>query len=153
MFTIHDIMNLAIQIEKNGEAVYRKAAEEADTKHLQESFFWLADQELEHRGSFQALKQRQPVRGDALLSEEMGGTILQKVLGAQTFSLEDEQFFSGLTMAALIERAREFENDTILFYELIMGVIDDSGTIKILEHIIGEEHRHVERLEELLTLP
>ena len=151
MFSIHDILSLAIRIESNGEAVYRKAAEKAELKLLQESFLWLADQELEHRESFQALKQRQPaLTGDALLSEEMGGTILQKVLGSQSFSLQAEQFSGQLTTDALIERAREFENDTILFYELILGVIDDSRTKEILEHIIGEEYRHVERLEELL---
>ena len=45
MFTINEILNMAIQIEKNGEAVYRKSIEQISDPKLVSLLEWMADEE------------------------------------------------------------------------------------------------------------
>jgi len=82
--------------------------------------------------------------------EEMGKTMLQRVLGDQTFSLTNVDFSKIDQIEDLIELAIEFERDTVLFYEMIESFIDDEQTKDHLKKIIHEEERHVQVLEELL---
>ena len=44
MFTVADIRNIAIQIEYNGEATYRRAAELADDMLIVQALLWMADE-------------------------------------------------------------------------------------------------------------
>jgi rubrerythrin len=42
----------------------------------------------------------------------------------------------------------EFEQDTVLFYELIAPFIEDEETRGHLQRVIAEEKRHIDRLRE-----
>jgi rubrerythrin len=47
----------------------------------------------------------------------------------------------------------EFENDTILLYEMLESLITDEETAEKLSLIIGEERTHISELQELLPDP
>ena len=49
MFTLNEIYDLAIQIEKNGEDYYREAEKKVSETSLKDQFLRLADQEAKHK--------------------------------------------------------------------------------------------------------
>jgi rubrerythrin len=150
MFTIGEIIDLAIQVEQNGEALYRDAMAKVPKKELQSLLLWLADQESEHTRWFRTLGEtvRKTV-GDPEL-EEMGRQIFRSILGDQAFSLQEVDFTKISKIRDLLEKAVEFEKDTILLYEMLGGFIDDQKTHRHLESIIREEKHHVEVLEDFV---
>jgi rubrerythrin len=78
----------------------------------------------------------------------MSGSILQGILGDQSFSLKEADLSKIDSMEALIQLAIEFEKDSILFYEMIGSFIEDTETSEKLNEIIAEENRHIELLED-----
>ena len=52
MFAIKEIIDMAIRIEKNGEAVYRSAMEKISNPALVSLLEWMADEEDSHRQKF-----------------------------------------------------------------------------------------------------
>jgi rubrerythrin len=148
MFSIGDIIDLAIQIEENGERVYRTAVDKVPNPSLASLLQWLADEEAKHIRWFSELREvanNTPIDPQV---EEMGKNILRSVVGEQSFSL-DEADFSRIDMVKeLLRLAIEFENDTILFYEMIQTFVQDEETLDQLKQIIEEETRHIGLLEE-----
>jgi rubrerythrin len=78
----------------------------------------------------------------------MGSSILQSILGDQSFSLKEADLSKIDSVEAYIQLAIEFEKDSILFYEMIGSFIEDTETSEKLNEIIAEENRHIELLED-----
>ena len=150
MFTLSEIIDLAIRIEKNGENAYRKAQEEVSNPSLASMLQWLAEEEVEHVKWFTQLKEKTATLAEDPKLEEMGKAILQGVLGDQAFSIKDADFSKIEDINSLLELSVEFEKDTVLFYEMLSAFIDDEETLSQLDKIIEEEKRHVQLLEEFL---
>jgi rubrerythrin len=150
MFTLGEIIDLAIRIEKNGENTYRKAQEEVSNPSLASMLQWLAEDEVEHEKWFARLKEEVETTEEDPKLEEMGKAILQGVLGDQAFSIKDADFSRIEDINSLLELSVEFEKDTILFYEMLSAFIDDKETLRQLDKIIEEENRHVQVLEDFL---
>ena len=148
MFSIREVFDLAIQIEKNGEQYYRDARKKISNPSLSSLLEWLADQEEKHLSWFSERKERLETNGDDLELAEMSGSILQGILGDQSFSLKEADLSKIDNVEVLIQLAIEFEKDSILFYEMIGSFIEDSETSEKLNEIIAEENRHIELLEE-----
>jgi rubrerythrin len=151
MFTTHEILDLAIQVEKNGEAVYREAQQHMKDRGLASLFAWLADEETKHAEWFSELKNK--VKSDDVdpALQEMGQTILRDVLGDQSFSLKEVNLSQLADTGQILEKAIEFEKDTVIFYEMIGSFVEDEGTLAHLQSIIEEEKRHVQALRDLLS--
>jgi len=148
MFTLGEIIDLAIQIEKNGEKSYRKAQFQTSNVSISSMLKWLADDEAEHEKWFINMKKEIDEKIEDPRLEEMGKEILTSVLGKQAFSMDDVDFSKIDNITALLELSIEFENDTILFYEMIKDFIDDSKVMAGIDKIIEEENKHVKKLEE-----
>lgn len=48
MFSANELLDLAIKLEKNGEAVYRDAIEKIPNPELVRLLEWMADEEVKH---------------------------------------------------------------------------------------------------------
>ena len=149
MFSLGEIVDLAIQIEKNGEQSYRKAQKEVASQEQASILEWLADDEKEHEKWFVEMKKEINEKIEDPKLEEMGREILNSVLGEQAFSMDDADFSRIKDIDTLFEISLEFEKDTILFYEMIKDFIDDGKILAGIDRIIKEENKHVKRLEEL----
>ncbi len=148
MFSIREVFDLAIQIEKNGEQYYRDAMKKISNPSLSSMLEWLADEEEKHQSWFSERKETLETKGDDLELAEMSGSILQSILGDQSFSLKEADLSKIDSVEALIQLAIEFEKDSILFYEMIGSFIEDSETSEKLNEIIAEENHHIELLED-----
>ena len=150
MFTLGEIIDLAVRIEKNGENVYRKGQKEVSDPALSSMLQWLADDELEHEKWFMQFKNGMDKTGEDPELDEMAKTILGGVLGEQAFSLQDSDFSTIEGVQRLLGLSLEFEKDTVLFYEMLSAFIDDEQTLSQLKKIIEEENRHVQVLKDFI---
>jgi rubrerythrin len=150
MFSIDDVLDLAVQIEENGEKLLRKAQSKTTHPELNTIFRWLADEEVEHAKSVSSLKPTLGKTVDVSELETMGRDLLRDILGEESFSLKDVELSKIEGAEALILRMIEFENDTALFYEMIRSVVSDPKTIIIIDEIISQEKQHARTLEQFL---
>ena len=150
MFSLKDIIELAIQIENNGERVYRSTIEKISDPSLVSLLQRLADEEAEHAEWFIELKKKVKKTINDPKLEEMGKTILLDVIGEQSFSLAYVDFSEIQHVKDLFELSIEFEKDTVLFYEMLHPFIEDKDVEQQLNTIITEENRHIRKLQEFL---
>lgn len=151
MYSAEEVVELAVNTEKNGKAFYESAADSAKDKELKDLFGFLAIQEDSHRKRFEALRGRteklmQPADVEettkylnAIVSSEffMGNN---KALGKAKKAKSREE---------LLSFALQFEKETLLFFTEI-SELSEGTTRDVLEEIIKEEKRHVRVISELM---
>lgn len=152
MFTTKDMLDIAIRFEKNGEAVYRKALKQLANRDMAEMLKWIADEEVRHREWFTKIRDSVDADEDSPLPDEISQDLFQEFIGKQAFSLEDVDFRRTRSPGELIEIFIEFEQDTILFYELIEPFVQEKKASAQLRAIITEEKEHIRKLAELLDM-
>jgi rubrerythrin len=151
MFSLKDIIDIAVQVEQNGERVYRSAAEKIENSSLRSLLRWLADEEVKHKEWFAALKDKIADTGEHPEQEKFGRALLQNAVGTHSLALEDADFSAIEQVQDLINLVMEFENDTVLFYKMLQPLIEDQKTLEQLHTIIQEEEEHSRRLNEVLS--
>jgi rubrerythrin len=147
MFTLNDICDIAIQIERNGERIYREAGKRSDDLRMAQLFNWMADEERRHGQWFQDLRLPSRVSPEHEEIESMGRSLLQEMMENQSFSLEDNRMLTVIDLSSLLDLSIEFEQDTIMFYEMLRSFIDEAETGEQLDRVIAEELGHVRQLE------
>ncbi len=151
MFTLTDIKNVAIQIEKNGEKTYREAAEKAADPDISRVLHKMADDEKRHATWLAAIPVTKEITEEQRELEAVGKTILQEMVRDKTFSLNAEQLANSADLKELFAQSLGFEKDTILFYEMLSSFIEDEEAREKFALILEEERRHCVELELLLT--
>jgi rubrerythrin len=146
LFSIKDIIDMAVQIERNGEKVYRDACSKMKDPALISLLNWLADEEAAHADWFRRLEKTvfKPIADPKL--EKMGRDILVGMLGKQSFSLDTTDLTTAQNVKDLMAMAVEFEEDTMLFYEMLRPFVEDDHTKAQLDKIIEEEAEHIQKL-------
>jgi rubrerythrin len=148
VFSVREILDLAVQLERNGERFYREAMKRFLDPTLLRLLQWTAEEEVKHAEWFSKRKELLG-QGEGDL-KEIESTLLVEILGDQTFSLKETDFSTIHDVRKMIEVAVEFEKDTILFYEFIQSLGEDKETSGELEEILEEERRHIQNLEQYL---
>lgn len=151
MFTAHEILDLAIQLEENGEAVYREAAGQASNADIRELLLWVAEEEVKHTRWFTELKQEIQSRSINPFMEEMSRKVFGGIIGDKSFSHREVNFAEIERTEDLIKILVEFEKDTVIFYETLIPFIEDNHTLQYVTKIIAEETDHIKKLHELLA--
>lgn len=149
MFSEREILEIAIRMEKNGEHEYRRAAGELSDQTLVESLEWMADEEREHGNFFSGLLEELEARAKSHFGEELDAAFLKDLIGGSSLSLKTVDFNDVESVAELLKIYIGFEEDSILFYEMITPMIDNLDTRFQVERIVTEERGHVKRLKEL----
>lgn len=151
MFTAEEVLNMAIRLEQNGEAVYRRAMKKISDPELLEMLEWISREEVKHAEWFQTLKENLSKSPENPISEEMHREMFEEMIGGQSFSLREVDFSQIDGMDELIGVFIEFEEDTVLFYEMLQPFIQEEEPLNQLKAIIAEEKRHIRRLREFLA--
>lgn len=145
-----DLFDIAIKMEKNGEAVYVDSVSKMQQKNLKSLLQWMADEEARHRKWFKEQKNRLTIKIDEANLKEMVPGVLQQMMGEKTLSLDDIDFSQLENITDLLNTFIDFEEDTIMFYEMLETFIEDSAVINGLDLIVNEEKKHVEKLREMI---
>ena len=157
VFNADEIFEMAIRIENNGAAFYRKAAGlQSDTKN-QKFLESLANMEDQHKRIFTEMrttlteKDKSPKVFDpydevsqylAAMADNMGGE------GSPSVA---ESLTGNETLEEILQTAVGLEKDSILFYLGIKDLIPSQTGQDRIDGIIKEERRHVIQLSNLLN--
>ena len=153
VFTVGQALQMAMQIEKQGEVYYRASAARAADSQVQDVFRELAHQEQLHHVAFQTMRDRLGGAADApALADDEYGNYLQA-------TLENHLFIGADVALAVAKKAEDaelalqgaigFEKDTLLFYYDLRDIMDEDDR-GVLTNIIGEEKSHVQKLASML---
>jgi len=149
-FSADEIFTIAEQLERNGAAFYRQAANAVNDPNSRTLLNDLAAMEVEHEKTFQSLR--------ALLTEkEKESTVFDPTGEAVLYlrALADSRVFFEKkidlsSMEAIFKAAIEAEKDSIVFYlGMKDGVPENLGRDRI-ETIIKEEMGHIRFLSSKL---
>jgi rubrerythrin len=151
MFNAHDILDIAIRLENNGEKNYLDARQHTADEKLKDLLAWVAREEQSHAQWFNNLKTQLLQDKDHHLMEELSRALVEDVVQQQAFSLQEVDFKAIRSPAEMIRTFVGFEEDTIAFYELLKTFIEDPVVARQLEQIIDEEKKHVLQLQKMLS--
>jgi len=157
-YNIDEVFEIAEQIERNGAAFYRKAAEIAGSDSIRELFNDLAEQEDEHLRTFAEMRKKlvpQEASVAVYDKDEIVAIYLQALAGSEVFntSQKPEDLLSGNESASdVLHLAIRKERDSIIYYAAVRSLMDSDENKGKVEQIIREEQKHLEdltaRLEE-----
>jgi rubrerythrin len=150
MFTLRDLLDIAVKLEENGEAVYRRSLAVVSDPALKSLLTWMADEESSHREHFSAVKAALSLSGQEESLRKMAPEVLEGMMGHRTLSLEDVDFGGIRSVRDLLSTSITFEKDSILFYELLEITVEDPETLAGIREIAAEEKRHVDSLEKMI---
>jgi len=148
LFSVNEILDMAIRIENNGEKVYRDTTEKLSQPDLISLLEWMADEEAKHAEWFSNLKNEASANSSNPFVEEMSRELFNDLLGEKNFSHEEVNFSKIGSIKELFEIFIEFEKDTVLFYEMLQPFIENEDTLAHLSKIIAEENNHIAHLKE-----
>ena len=155
LFTAAEALEIAMEIEKNGEVFYGAVAAGMTDPTLKEIFQELAAQEQRHYQVFQKMAgtvggAASPAAPDAERDEYQ--VYLQATLDSALFAGPDK----ALVLAeqahdhqAALRVAIGFEKDTLLFFYDLCDMVSVAEQ-KTINGIIAEEKQHLRRLAKLL---
>ena len=156
-FSINEIVELAVQIEKKGYTFYNKALERKNlSSNSKELLKKLRDDEIVHEQTFKKMRTELD-REEITLSGDWQevSNYLRTISDSHIFSEPDAAIKLATSVKnekELIENAIQFEKDTLLFFNSIYEEIKDQTVRKILKKIIDEEESHVEKLKKSLII-
>jgi rubrerythrin len=156
VFNADEIFEMAIRIEKNGAAFYRRAAElQSDAKH--KNFLeGLAKMEDQHRKTFADMrnslteKEKDPKVFDPLDEVSDYLAAMADTMGGEGSPSVAESLTGKESLAEILQIAVGLEKDSILFYLGIKDWIPPQSGQDRIDEIIKEERKHVVQLSNVL---
>ena len=153
VYSVNEIIEMAVQIERNGYAFYHEATKRKglDVKAL-EFIKILRDQELNHEKTFLGLRDATDMTVlEASVDWELVSTYLKTIVEERIFNSED----AAIKLAAgakdikeIVNNAITFEKDTLLFFHAINDAMNNEKVKMALRRIINEEVSHVLQLND-----
>jgi rubrerythrin len=150
MFSAAEILDIACRIERNGEKVYRDAAQNHSNPQLVSLLEWMADEERKHAKWFSELKKKVETQASNPFVDEMSRDLFADILGEKSFSHRDVDLLKIEQIEELLAAFIEFEEDTVLFYQTLEPFIEDDDTLNHLKTIINEEKNHIAQIREFV---
>ena len=149
VFTASQGLEMAMQIEQNGEAFYTTIAAETSVAEVKELFEFLAGQERNHYKVFEKLLGRIEPGPQMLAPEEDEYSMyLQVALDQALFSGPEKALATARDAKdreTAIRTALGFEKDTLLFFYDLREMVSDKDR-ETVTRIVNEEKAHVRRL-------
>ncbi len=153
VFSVNEVIEMAVQIEKNGFAFYHEATKRKDLDASALEFLtYLRDQELNHEKTFLNLRDETDLEVLGLSPDwELVAEYLKTIVDGRIFNNEHsaiQMAANAKDLAYIIDNAITFEKDTLLYFHAIADNISNPKTKSILRSIINEEVSHVLRLND-----
>ncbi|HAX61787.1 MAG TPA: hypothetical protein DCX95_04400 [Elusimicrobia bacterium] len=144
IFSVREIIEFAVEIEKNGESFYRYAAGKFPDEKLKSLFLTLADEEVDHRKKFEGFLEKIEDYAMPEAFNEDYYSYLRAYAGEKIFNKKLPEIKKPVDA---VQFALNAERDSILYYiEAKNFVLADEK--KIIDDIIAEEKRHFVKLSQ-----
>ena len=145
-----DALRIAIEMEKRGMEMYKRAARLSSSENAKELFTRLESDEREHRDRFAGLydkyQSREAVLDFGESSEYLSALASEIVFSGGLVGLGLDDGFDDTKR--ILKNAIDAERDSILFYEALTA----SGSVdnELYNEIISQEKRHLTELTQML---
>ena len=151
VFNMNEILEMAEQIERNGAAFYRKAAEGISDSKNKELLLELAQMEDQHEKIFASLRaQLSEDEKTSTVFDPEGEAVLYLRALADTRVFFEKKIDTG-SLEEILKEALTAEKDSIVFYLGMKELVPEkSGKAKI-DSIIKEEMGHIKLLGKKLV--
>ncbi|ACR79047.1 MULTISPECIES: ferritin family protein [Kosmotoga] len=152
MFSPHEILEIALNIEVEGYKFYMTMAKNSNREDAKSTFQYLAKQEEEHMQTFKTLLKRFEEEADNLINWDEASDYLKTMSEHKVFpdSATLVKRFANSEPEEVIRYAIEREKETVIFYYELLEIITDNEAKEAVKKIIVEEKKHVVTLRELL---
>lgn len=157
LFTAAQALEMAMEIERNGETFYNEAAAKSADPEVKALFEDLAIQEQAHYRVFQNMLER--TDPDAAPSTAYPTAYYDEYKAYVQVAMENALFTGPAKALALAEKAEDretalraamgFEKDTLLFFYDLREMVSE-GEKEAISKIIKEEKKHLRRLASML---
>ena len=148
-FNADEVFEMGMDIEQNGEAYYRKAAELTEDPEVKKIFDDLMTAEQQHYETFKKLRENLPAKDTTPLvsdPDDQEYLYLDALVKSRLFNSvrEAEEVVSKASgPIETLQGALTFEKDTILFFTEMKGrTREDLGKNEI-DRLIAEEREHI----------
>ncbi|OPX35424.1 MAG: rubrerythrin [Desulfobacteraceae bacterium 4484_190.1] len=151
VFNMNEILEMAEQIERNGAAFYRKAAEGISDSQNRELLLELAQMEVEHEKTFASLRaQLSEVEETSALFDPEGETVfyLRALADTRVFF---EKKTDTASLEEILKEALTAEKDSIVFYLGMKELVPEKYGKGKIDSIIKEEMGHIKLLGKKLV--
>ena len=153
VFTAAEAIEMAMEIEKNGEVYYNAVAEKSTDPEAKALFEDLAIQEQAHYRVFERmLGGVKPAPELPAAEYDQYEAYLQVALNNALFEGPDKALSmaqQATTKEEALVAALNFEKDTLLFFYDLREMVSEADQ-KAVSGIIGEERKHARRLAKML---
>ncbi|MGM0599358.1 MAG: ferritin-like domain-containing protein [Candidatus Rifleibacteriota bacterium] len=158
-YNADEIIELAIQIEKNGRDYFLAMAEKTDNPKVREVFNYLVNEEESHLGIFKEIRaklaQKEPEMeiADEYKTPEMYNYVKAMFDGRVFPDMKSHREVTAeiKTDEQAIYHAISFEKDTVLFFNEILNLLgEDDENRPLIEELIRQEKIHIARLFTLM---
>jgi rubrerythrin len=155
-FSLNEVIELAIQIEKSGYKFYEQALQRKKlSEPVREVLEKLRNDEIKHEETFKNLRTSEDyeVLGDPIDWQD-AASYLRAISDSHVFSQPDAAIKLATEAAderEILENAIQFEKDTLLFFHAIYQKTSNERSKKIINTIIEEEVLHVMTLKDHLN--
>lgn len=148
-----DVTEMAMELEKSGEAFYRAVAQKAVSPDVRALFGDLAEQEVIHYRVFEKMfrsVREKPIMTDA--EWDMYQDYLESTVQSAFFEGSDKALAVADEVADEQEALRmaiQFEKETMFFFHDLLDTVPDADK-ETVQQVIAEERRHVRRLAKMV---
>ncbi len=158
-YNASELMELAIQIEKNGKDYYLSMVAKTRNEKVREIFNYLASEEQSHLENFMKISEKLSAREEDIpIADEYSTPEMYDYIKAMfdgrvfpNLTSHDELAKEIKTDEQAVYHAISFEKDTVLFFTEILRMLGDNNTNKsLIEELIRQEKIHIARLYTLL---
>lgn len=152
-YSVNEVIEMAVQIERNGYAFYHEATKRKDLDAKAKDFIaFLRDQELNHEKTFLGLRDESDMQVLELSPDwEMVSAYLTSIIEGRLFGNENSAIKAAAEakdLATIVDHAITFEKDTLLYFHAINDIVVNDKAKSALRRIINEEVSHVLKLND-----
>jgi len=147
-FNAGEVLEMAIEIEQNGEKYYRRAADLAQNDEVRRYLLELAAMEAEHAATFARMRDRLLAANDPAAFDpyEEGALYLDALAdshGGEGAPAALEALTPASTLEEILATAVELEKKSILFYLGVRSMVVSDEDCEHVDKIIREEKSHI----------
>lgn len=158
-FNAGEVYEMAIQMERNGAAFYRKAAAGTANDEIGAMLSRLADMELDHQRTFEQMKDALTEQDGAQIvfdADNEAAAYLQAAVEGKVFDTKSrpaEVLTATAAMEEVLGTAIGLEKDSIVFYTGMKEMVPTGSGRDRIDDIIRQEMGHITTLcKELVRL-
>lgn len=150
-FSACEVVELGVQIEKNGRAFYSEMAKKAGNQKAAAMFEFLSDEEEKHIAAFREISAAAcdyepegayPDEYFVYMNQMASQNVFTRKDSGAQIARDVRDYIDGIDVAL------KFEKDSILFYEEMRKMVPENNR-DLVDKLISEEKKHVAMLCEM----